>query len=163
MRKASEFAVQLIAKQSLKFCHNITEKQLRNYFKKALQSKGDTGQNLIGLLNSRLDIVMFQANFSNSIYAASQLISHGNVLVNGKSVNIRSYLLKASDVISLSNKAMSFDIIDLSIQKKERVVPEYLVTDTTAKTIKFNRVPMVNEVPYAFKPEPHLVVEYYSR
>jgi small subunit ribosomal protein S4 len=161
MRRSSEFAVQLIAKQSLKFHHNITEKQLRLYFKKAISKKGDTSENLICFLNSRLDTCIYRANLAPTFYSACQIVSHGHVRVNGKKVNIRSYILKEGDVVSLSEKAKEMALVNEI--KDERKIPDYLVFDKANKSFKFIRLPALAEIPYPFKAEPNLVVEYYSR
>ena len=163
MRKKSEYATQLIAKQTIKFHHNITEKQLRNYYINAQNTKGDTAENLICYLNSRLDISIFRSNIAPTFYAASQLVSHGHVLVNGKKVNIRSYQLKANDIITITDKAKNMPIIKESIEKKTNRIPDYLSLTNDGYVFKFIKAPVISEVPYPFKAEPNLIIELYSR
>jgi len=163
MRKKSEYATQLIAKQTIKFHHNITEKQLRNYYIKAQNKKGDTAENLICYLNSRLDICIFRSNITSTFYAASQLVSHGHVLVNGKKVNIRSYQLKVNDVVTITEKAKNMSIVKESIEKKSRRVPDYLSSENDGYSFIFKKAPSISEVPYPFKAEPNLIIELYSR
>ena len=163
IRKNSEYAVQLIAKQSIKYHHNITEKQLRKYYDIATNQKGDTNENLLVLLNRRLDITVFRLGLTPTMYSACQLVSHGNVLVNGKKVNVRSYLLKKGDVITLTPKAKEFDIVKASLQNKDRSVPFYLTANDEKMEYTYTRYPAIGEVPYPFQAEFNLVIEYYSR
>ena len=163
IRKNSEYAVQLIAKQAIKYHHNITEKQLRKYYKIASNMKGNANENLLVLLNRRLDITIFRLGITPTMYSACQLVSHGKVLVNGKKVNIRSYLLKEGDVITLSDKAKSFDFVNASIAKKDRSIPSYLSANDEKIEYKYVRYPAVGEVPYPFNAEFNLIIELYSR
>ncbi len=163
VRKSSEYAVQLNAKQALKFHHNITEKQLRKYFNKALQQKGDTSENLISFLNTRVDTCVYRANLAPTFYAACQLISHGHILINGKKVNIRSYQLKPDDVVTLTKKGQEMASVLSSIEKNERRVPDYMSFDSAEKSFKLIRKPTLGEPPYPFIAEPHLIIEFYSR
>jgi len=164
MRKVSDYGRQLNAKQLLKgFYGRIREKQFRKIFSEAVRSKGDTGENLVGFLESRLDSVVYRLNFASTIFAARQLVSHKHIKVNGKVTNIASYYVKEGDIIELSDKAKAFDIIQAAIEVMERPVPEYLELDPVHKKAKFIRVPKIAEVPYASVMEPQLVVEFYSR
>lgn len=163
IRKNSEYAVQLIAKQAIKYHHNITEKQLRKYYKIASNMKGNANENLLVLLNRRLDITVFRLGIVPTLYSACQLVSHGHVLVNGKKVNIRSYLLKEGDVITLSEKAKNFDFVEASVSKKDRSIPSYLSSNDDKKEYKYVRYPAMGEVPYPFNAEFNLVIELYSR
>jgi len=163
IRKNSEYATQLIAKQAIKYHHNITEKQMHKYYDIATNMKGDSNENLLVLLNRRLDITVFRLGIVPTMYAACQFVSHGHVLVNGKRVNIRSYLLKEGDVITLSEKAKKFDFVNACIENKNRSVPAYLSADDSKMEYKYVRYPALGEVPYPFNAEFNLVIELYSR
>ena len=125
--------------------------------------KGETGENLIGLLERRLDAVIYRAKFATTIFSARQLINHNHVRVNGKKVNIGSYLVKEEDTIEIRDKSKQLAIIDIALANKERDVPEYLQLDEKNKKVKFVRIPKFEEVPYPIVMEPNLVIEYYSR
>ena len=162
--KPSDYGTQLQAKQKLKaYYGNINERQFRNIYKKASMLKGDTSENLIGLLERRLDAVIYRAKFSTTIFSARQLINHGHVKVNGKKVNIASYQVKEEDTIEIRDKSKQLALIDIALANKEREVPEYLQLDEKNKKVKFVRVPSFEEVPYPVVMEPNLVIEYYSR
>ena len=163
IRKNSEYATQLIAKQAIKYHHNITEKQMHKYYIEATNMKGDANENLLVLLNRRLDVTIFRLGIVPTMYSACQLVSHGHVLVNGKRVNVRSYLLREGDVITLSNKAKEFDFVNASIANKERHIPPYLQANDEKKEYKYVRYPAFGEVPYPFNAEFNLVIELYSR
>ena len=162
--KPSDYGIQLQAKQKLKaYYGNINERQFRNIYKKASMLKGDTSENLIGLLERRLDAIIYRAKFSTTIFSARQLINHGHVKVNGKKVNISSYLVKEEDTIEIRDKSKQLAIIDIALASKERETPEYIQMDEKNKKIKFVRIPKLDEVPYPIVMEPNLVIEYYSR
>ena len=162
--KPSDYGIQLQAKQKLKaYYGNINERQFRNIYKKAVMLKGDTGENLIGLLERRLDAVIYRAKFATTIFSARQLINHGHVRVNGKKVNIGSYLVKEEDTIEIRDKSKQLAIIDIALASKEREAPEYIQMDEKNKKVKFVRTPKFEEVPYPIVMEPNLVIEYYSR
>jgi len=162
--KPSNYGIQLQAKQKLKsYYGNINERQFRNLFKKALNKKGNTAENFIGLLEKRLDSIIYRGKFSLTIFSARQLINHGHVKVNGRKVNIPSYQVKEDDIVELREKSKQMANIDASLSNKERDVPEYLLVDEKQKQIKFSRVPKFSEVPYPIVMEPNLVIEYYSR
>ena len=162
--KPSDYGVQLQAKQKLKgYYGNINERQFRNIYKKAAMQKGDTGENLIGLLERRLDAVVYRARFSTTIFSARQLINHGHVKVNGKKVNIASSIVKEDDTIEIRDKSKNLAFIDIALANKERETPEYIQLDEKNKKLKFVRVPKFEEVPYPIVMEPNLVIEYYSR
>ena len=162
--KPSDYGIQLQAKQKLKaYYGNINERQFRNIYKKASMLKGDTSENLIGLLEKRLDAVIYRAKFSTTIFSARQLINHGHVKVNGKKVNIASYSVNEEDSIEIRDKSKQLALIDIALANKEREVPEYLQLDEKNKKVKFVRIPKFEEVPYPVVMEPNLVVEYYSR
>ena len=163
-KKPSDYGIQLNAKQKLKsYYGNMNERQFRNIYKKASMLKGDTSENLIGLLERRLDAVIYRAKFSTTIFSARQLINHGHVKVNGKKVNIASYLIKEEDSIEIRDKSKQLAIIDIALASKEREAPEYIQMDEKNKKVKFVRIPKLEEVPYPIVMEPNLVIEYYSR
>ena len=162
--KPSDYGIQLQAKQKLKgYYGNINERQFRNIYKKAAMQKGDTGENLIGLLERRLDAVVYRARFSTTIFSARQLINHGHVKVNGKKVNIASYVVTEEDIIEIRDKSKQLAFIDIALANKERETPEYIKLDEKNKKVTFVRVPKFEEVPYPVVMEPNLVIEYYSR
>ena len=162
--KPSDYGIQLQAKQKLKgYYGNINERQFRNIYRLAITKRGDTTENLIGLLESRLDTVIYRAKFTPTVFAARQLINHGHIKVNKKKVNISSYLVKETDVIEIKEKSKTLTVIDGSLSSKEREVPEYIQLDDKNKIVKLIRVPKFAEVPYPVIMEPSLVIEYYSR
>ena len=162
--KPSDYGIQLQAKQKLKcYYGNMNERQFRNMYKKAIMKKGDTAENLIGLLERRLDAVVYRSKLSNTIFSSRQLINHGHIRVNGKKVNISSYSVKEEDSIEIRDKSKQLALIDIALANKEREVPEYLQLDEKNKKVKFVRVPKFEEVPYPVVMEPNLVIEYYSR
>jgi small subunit ribosomal protein S4 len=162
--KPSDYGIQLLAKQKLKsYYGNMNERQFRNVYKKAIMKKGDTAENLISLLERRLDAVIYRAKLSNTIFSSRQLINHGHVKVNGKKVNISSYQVKEEDNIEIRDKSKQLALIDIALANKEREVPEYLQLDEKNKKVKFVRTPKFEEVPYPIVMEPNLVIEYYSR
>ena len=162
--KPSDYGIQLQAKQKLKcYYGNINERQFRNIYKRAIMKKGDTAENLIGLLERRLDAVIYRSKLSNTIFSSRQLINHGHVRVNGKKVNISSYQVKEEDSIEIRDKSKQLALIDIALANKEREVPEYLQLDEKNKKVKFVRVPKFEDVPYPVTMEPNLVIEYYSR
>ena len=162
--KPSDYGIQLQAKQKLKgYYGNINERQFRNIYKKAAMQKGDTGENLIGLLERRLDSVVYRARFSTTVFSARQLINHGHVKVNGKKVNIASYIVSEEDTIEIRDKSKQLAFIDIALANKQRETPEYILMDEKNKKVTFVRVPKFEEVPYPVVMEPNLVIEYYSR
>ena len=162
--KPSDYGIQLQAKQKLKaYYGNINERQFRNIYKKASMLKGDTSENLIGLLERRLDAVIYRARFSTTVFSARQLINHGHVKVNGKKVNISSYILSEEDTVEIRDKSKQLALIDIALANKERETPEYIQLDEKNKKVKFVRTPKFSEVPYPVVMEPNLVIEYYSR
>ena len=162
--KNSDYGIQLQAKQKLKFYYgNMNERQFRNVFRKALQKRGNTTENFIGLLERRLDTVIYRAKFATTVFSARQLINHGHIKVNEKKVNISSYLVKSDDTIEVKDKSKNLGIIAGSLVSKEREIPEYIQMDEKNKKAKFIRVPKFSEIPYPTIMEPNLVIEYYSR
>ena len=163
-KKPSDYGIQLIAKQKLKsYYGNMNERQFRNVYRKALSKKGNTTENLIGLLERRLDTIIYRAKFVTTVFSARQLINHGHIQVNNKKVNIPSYLVKEGDSIEVKNKSKELTIIVGSMANKEREIPDYIQMDEKNKIAKLIRVPKFSEVPYPSIMEPNLVVEYYSR
>ncbi len=162
--KMSDFGTQLRAKQKLKgYYASITEKQFRRYYGEAIRMKGDSGENLIGLLERRLDAVIYRAKFVPTVFAARQFVNHGHVKVNGRRVNIPSFLVKAGDVVELKESSRQLEIVVVATQLAERDVPDYIEADHSKMTARLNRVPGLAEVPYAVQMEPNLVIEFYSR
>ncbi|PKP70806.1 MAG: 30S ribosomal protein S4 [Alphaproteobacteria bacterium HGW-Alphaproteobacteria-4] len=162
--KLSDFGTQLRAKQKLKgYYGDLTEKQFRKIFTEAERVKGDTGANLVGLLERRLDAVIYRAKFVPTIFAARQFVNHGHVQVNGKRVNIASYRVSEGDVISLREKSRQLAIVLEAVQLIERDVPDYLEVDHNKMTATFVRQPGLGDVPYPVMMEPNLVVEFYAK
>ncbi|NWG53113.1 MAG: 30S ribosomal protein S4 [Hydrogenophilaceae bacterium] len=161
--KTSDFGLQLAAKQKLRLYYgNITERQFRRIYEEAARRKGNTAENLIGLLESRLDAVVYRSKFVPTVFSARQFVNHGHVRVNGKRVTIPSFLVKAGDVIEVRDKARSMAIVLEALQSQERDVPDYLEVDPQGMTARFVRVPNLADVPYPVQMEPNLVVEYYA-
>ena len=162
--KLSDYGLQLRAKQKLKgYYGSITEKAFKKLYTEASRVKGDTGERLIGLLESRLDAIIYRAKFVPTVFAARQFVSHGHVLVNGKRVTIPSYQVKAGDKIEVKEKSKQLPLVLEGTQLAERDVPEYIEADHNKMTATFARVPALSDVPYAVQMEPNLVVEFYSR
>ena len=162
--KLSDYGIQLEAKQKMKFYYgNINERQFRNVYLKAIKKKGNTTENLVGILESRLDTVVYRAKFATTVFSARQLINHGHIKVNDKKVNIPSYLVKSEDTIEIKNKSKEMTIILGALLSKEREIPEYIQMDEKKKRAKLVRVPKFSEIPYPTIMEPNLVIEYYSR
>ncbi|MFT8737110.1 MAG: 30S ribosomal protein S4 [Zymomonas mobilis] len=161
--KISDYGLQLKAKQKLKgYYGDVTEKQFRRSYDDASKMKGDTSQNLIGILERRLDMVVYRAKFAPTIFAARQLVSHGHIRVNGVKCNIASRRVDAGDEISLGSKAQEMALVMEAQSLAERDIPDYVLPDGNTK-VSFVRVPTLDEVPYPVKMEPNLVVEFYSR
>jgi small subunit ribosomal protein S4 len=162
--KVSDYGVQLKAKQKLRgYYGNITEKQFRSIYFEAIRLKGDSGAHLVGLLERRLDAVVYRAKFVPTPFAARQFVNHGHVKVNGRRVNIPSYRCKAGDLIEVKDKSKQMALVLESVGLAERDVPDYIEVDHSKMTAKLARIPAINEVPYPVQMEPHLVIEYYSR
>ena len=162
--KLSDFGTQLRAKQKLKgYYGDLTEKQFRRIYAEAERIKGDTGENLIGLLERRLDAVVYRAKFVATIWAARQFVNHGHIEVNGQRVNIASYRVKEGDVIAIRERSRQLAIVLEAVGLAERDVPDYLEVDHNKMTATFVRTPALGDVPYAVVMEPNLVVEYYAK
>lgn len=163
-RKASDFGTQLMAKQKLKgYYGNITEKQFKNIYKEATRIRGDTGENLIGLLERRLDAVVYRSKFVPTVFSSRQFINHGHVRVNGIRVNIPSYRVREGDVIEIKEKSREMLLVLEAVDSAEREVPDYIDVDLKKMSATFTRTPKLLDVPYAVQMEPNLVIEYYSR
>jgi small subunit ribosomal protein S4 len=161
--KVSDFGLQLRAKQKLKgYYGNLTEKQFSRIYEEADRRKGNTSENLIGLLESRLDAIVYRAKFVPTVFAARQFVNHGHVTVNGQKVNIASYRCKIGDVIEVRERSRNMALVLEAIQSGERDFPDYIEVDAKGLSAKFIRVPELSEVPYPVKREPNLVIEYYS-
>ena len=162
--KLSDFGIQLRAKQKLKgYYGDLTEKQFRRIYTEAERVKGDTGENLIGLLESRLDAVVYRAKFVATIFAARQFVNHGHVRVNGQKVNIASYRVSEGDVIEVRDRSKQLAVLLEAVQLTERDVPDYMDVDHTKMTATFVRAPGLGDVPYPVVMEPNLVVEFYAK
>ena len=161
--KVSDFGLQLRAKQKLKgYYGNLTEKQFSRTYQDAARARGNTAETLIGLLESRLDALVYRAKFVPTPFAARQFVNHGHVLVNGKRVNIASYRVKIGDVVSVRERSRNMALVLEAMQLGERDVPDYIEIDPKAMSAKYIRVPELAEVPYPVKMEPNLVIEFYA-
>ncbi|MBZ0148990.1 MAG: 30S ribosomal protein S4 [Pseudorhodoplanes sp.] len=162
--KLSDYGVQLKAKQKLKgYYGDISEKQFRGVYEEAIRLKGDSGANLIGLMERRLDAVIYRAKFVPTIFAARQFVNHGHIKVNGRRVNIPSFKVKVGDVVEVKEASKELPLVLEAVALGERDVPDYIEADHAKMTAKLTRVPGLGEVPYPVMMEPHLVVEFYSR
>ena len=163
-KRPTDYGIQLLAKQKLKgYYGNLTERQFRRVYQRASQMKGDTSQNIIALLERRLDAVVYRMKFARSVFAARQLINHCHVVVNGKIVNIASYLVSEGDVVEIREKSKQNTVILEAVQSGERDVPTYMDVDLKALKGTFVNVPKLEDVPYPVVMEPNIVIEYYSR
>jgi len=163
-RKPSDFGIQLKAKQKLKgYYGNITEKQFRGIYAQAVKARGDTSEHLIGLLERRLDAVVYRMLFVPTVFASRQLINHGHVMVNGRRVNIPSYRVDEGDEIEIRARSKNHPLVLESVQRPERELPDYIEVDFDKLKGRFVRIPLLADVPYPVQMEPNLVTEYYSR
>ena len=163
-KKPSDFGIQLMAKQKLKgYYGNISEKQFRRYYAEASRRKGDTSENLIGLLERRLDAVVYRMKFVPTVFAARQFVNHGHVKVNGKKVNIPSYQVREGDVIEVKEKSREMPLVLLAVESAERDIPDYMEVNQKKLAGTFLRTPKLADVPYPVQMEPNLVIEFYSR
>ncbi len=163
-KKPTDYGVQLSAKQKLKtYYGNVSEKQFHKYYVEAIRRSGDAAENLIGILESRLDNIVYKAKFVSTIFAARQFVNHGHVLVNGKKVNIPSYMLKAGDVIEVKAKSKQLPMVIAALESSARDVPAYVELDAKRVSAKYSFIPKYDDVPYASVMEPNQVIEFYSR
>jgi small subunit ribosomal protein S4 len=162
--KLSDYGQQLRAKQKLKgYYGNIGERQFNSIYKEASAMKGSTSEQLIGLLERRLDAVVYRAKFVPTVFAARQIVSHGHITVNGRKVNVASFRCRVGDVIEMKEKSRQLTVVLEAIKSSERDVPDYIEVDHNKMTAKFNRIPLLSDVPFPVTMEPNLVVEFYSR
>ncbi len=163
-KKPSDYGVQLMAKQKLKgYYGNISERQFRKYYAEAMRRRGDSGENLIGILESRLDIIAYRMKLVPTVFAARQFVSHGHLTVNGKRVTVPSYMVKVGDVIEVRRKSKELATLKEATESAERDVPDYIEIDHSKFTGAVKRVPGLKDVPYPVQMEPNLVIEFYSR
>ena len=163
-KKPSDYGVQLMAKQKLKgYYGNISERQFRKYYAEAIRRKGDNGENLVGILESRLDAIVYRMKFVPTVFAARQFVSHGHVAVNGRRVTIPSYMIKVGDKIEVRSKSKDMAALKEASESAERDVPDYIQVDHSQYTGELKRVPGLKDVPYPVQMEPNLVIEFYSR
>ncbi len=169
-RTVSVHGRQLNAKQLLKGHYGrIGERQFRNIFSKALRMVGDTAENLVGLLERRLDAVVYRLNLAKSMFAARQMVTHKHIMIKRKNrdywevVNCPSYVLAEGDQIKLTDKAKALTSVLAAVQSMERAIPDYLKFDANSFEAEFMRIPKLAEIPYAAQMEPQLVVEFYSK
>ncbi len=163
-RKPSDFGIQLKAKQKLKgYYGNIGERKFQRYYRDAVRGRGDTGENLIALLERRLDAVVYRAKFVPTVFAARQFVNHGHVTVNGRRVTIPSYQLRDEDVIEIKQASRELPLVLEAVESPEREVPEYIRVDLDKMQATFVRAPKIADVPYPVQMEPNLVIEFYSR
>ena len=163
-KKPSDYGLQLAAKQKLKgYYGNITEKQFRKYYDEASRRRGDTSENLIGILECRLDAVVYRLKFVPTVFSARQFVNHGHVLVNGKRVNIASFLVKEGDVVEVREKSRSIPMVLEAMDSPERDIPEYITVDYKKMQGSLLSIPKLSDVPYPIQMEPNLVIEYYSK
>ena len=162
--KPTDYGIQLMAKQKLKgYYGNIGEKQFKKYYQEAVRRRGDTGQNLVGILECRLDTLIYRMKFAPTVFAARQLVNHGHVLVNGRRCNIPSAMMKIGDVVELQEKSRNIPQVMEAAASNEREIPEYLTVDEDKFKGEITRIPELMDVPYPVQMEPNLVIEYYSR
>ena len=163
-QKLSDFGVQLRAKQKLKgYYGDISERQFKNIYQEAVRQTGDSSEQLVGLLESRLDAIVYRAKFVPTVFASRQFVNHGHIRVNGNRVNIPSYRCKPGDVISVKDASRNLALVLEAMQSNERDVPDYIDADHNRMTATFVRRPAFADIPYAVQMEPNLVVEFYSR
>ncbi len=163
-KKPSDFGLQLSAKQKLKgYYGNISERQFRRYYGEAVRRRGDTSENLIGILETRLDAVVYRMKFVPTVFSSRQFINHGHIKVNGKRVNIPSYQVREGDVIEIKEKSHDMPLVLEAIESLERDLPDYIEVNVKKRHGKFIRTPKLEDVPYPVVMEPNLVIEFYSR
>jgi len=163
-KKPTDYGEQLSAKQKLKtYYGNVSEKQFHKYYVEAIRRSGDAAENLVGILESRLDNIVYKAKFVPTIFAARQFVNHGHILVNGKRVNIPSYMLRAGDVIEVRAKSKQLPIVLAALESSAHDVPAYVELDSKKVSAKYAFVPKFDDIPYASQMQPNLVIEFYSR
>lgn len=160
-RKLTEYGRRLVEKQKLRYNYGLSERQLRIVFAEARRSKKATGDKLMELLESRLDNVVFRAGFASTIPAARQLVTHGHVLVNGKRVNIPSYVVKLNDQISLRERSKKMTAVQESLDGLALARPNWIDFDDKERAARILDMPSIDAVPFDI--DVQLVIEYYSR
>ena len=162
--KVSDYGLQLRAKQKLKgYYGNLTEKQFKACYREAVRLKGDTGENLVGLLERRLDTVVYRAKIVPTLFAARQFINHGHIKVNGRKTNIGSARLKIGDIVEVREKSRDIAMVIQALDSAEREIPEYVEFNREKYQVSIKRIPSLSDVPYPVQMEPNLVIEFYSR
>ncbi|MDB4831888.1 30S ribosomal protein S4 [Hyphomicrobiales bacterium] len=162
--KVSDYGLQLRAKQKLKgYYGNLTEKQFKACYREAVRLKGDTGENLVGLLERRLDTVVYRAKIVPTVFAARQFINHGHIKVNGRKTNIGSARLKIGDIVEVREKSRDIAMVIQALDSAEREIPEYVEFNREKYQVSIKRIPSLSDVPYPVQMEPNLVIEFYSR
>lgn len=163
-KKPTDYGIQLLAKQKLKgYYGNLNERQFRRVYQRASQMRGDTSENIIALLESRLDAVVYRMKFAPTVFAARQLISHGHITVNGKIVHIASCRVNEGDVVEVRAKSKGNSVVVESVNSTERDWPAYIEVDAGALRGTYIHVPKLEDVPYPVAMEPSIIVEFYSR
>lgn len=163
-KKPTDYGIQLMAKQRLKgYYGSIGERQFRKLYQEAVRRRGDTSENLIGLLERRLETVVYRAKFVPTVFAARQFVNHGHIKVNGKRVTVASFRCKPGDIVELADKSKQLAVVLEAVQLAERDVPDYVEVDHGKMRATFTRLPVLADVPYPVQMEPNLVVEFYSR
>ncbi len=163
-KKPTDYGEQLSAKQKLKtYYGNVSEKQFHKYYVEAIRRSGDAAENLVGILESRLDNIVYKAKFVPTIFAARQFVNHGHILVNGKRVNIPSYMLRAGDVVEVKAKSKQLPMVLAALESSAHDVPAYVELDAKKVSAKYAFVPKFDDIPYASLMQPNLVIEFYSR
>ena len=163
-KKPTDYGIQLLAKQKLKgYYGNVGEKQFRKYYQEAVRRQGDTAQNLIGILECRLDAIVYRLKFAPTVFSSRQLVNHGHIKVNGKRCNIPSVMINVNDKIELKEESQKIPMVIEAVALSERDTPDYFEVDHEKFNGKLTRVPLLEDVPYPTQMEPNLVVEYYSR
>src|SRR5271167_2625255 len=162
--KATDFGTQLKAKQKVKgYYGNISERQFHKYYVEAIRIRGDSSAILIGLLERRLDTVIYRAKFVPTVFAARQFVNHGHIKVNGRRVNIPSFQVKVGDLVEIKESSKQLALVLEANALAERDVPDYVEVDHAKGAAKLTRYPGLSEVPYPTRMEPNLVIEFYSR
>ncbi|EKP95724.1 MULTISPECIES: 30S ribosomal protein S4 [Thermaerobacter] len=159
-QKLSEYGRRLLEKQKLRFMYGVLERQFRRYFERAQRSKGNTGERLLQLLETRLDNLVYRMGFAPTIWAARQLVVHGHIQVNGRKVDRPSYQVRPGDVIAVREKSRRIPLIQESLENAQRA-PEYLSVEPERFQGTLLRVPARDEIPIDI--EESLIVEFYSR
>jgi len=160
-KKLSEYGRQLLEKQRLRAYYGVMEKQFKRYVILAKKSSDQTGHALVKILETRLDNIVYRAGFATSIRQARQMVVHGHILVNGRKVDIPSYLVEVGDIVSLKERSKSIEIFKNNFESNLQNTLPYLIKDDKDMSVKLERMPNREEIPIEI--EDQLVVEYYSK